>query len=505
MKLCSAKIPRYTLTLLLCSCIFGNLFPFLNIDLKVLILTPFRTVLILVSIYCLLLWCKRFKDKTARHAVKEARIQWFALGFFALWFVLGAGWMVLGNPGSGAVTEVVGILTLCMLAFCCFTLVRDWADVRYVLRLLVLCGVILALIACIEVVIGNFVPGTRYYLSLEEKIARRQTLFSPTAVFFNPNDFAAFMLLCLSIVCFWIIQAKTTKDFLWCLGIALWLILPTVLTNSTFFYIFSGVLMGVTLLALLLVRGNSRKVRLLRAATFITAVALFFLFGVGLVRTAVVELNRSYFTAQIQKYYSHNQIPGTSTVPGQEPGQNGDIPQMPELDFSNMEDADTLSDQLNSYQNNGGTIHIRKWLIFAGWDFFTDSPLFGNGPDSFREMMLGNADYLKQTRGIVNPHCFYIELLSQYGGILFAFYIGIILYLAVNSLCRAVRELRSGQPSGGMLTLLLTGMFSAAVLMPSSIIRGTSLWIFLILSICFFSKKELSDSAENSCPPAEQP
>lgn len=487
MKRHSVDFQRCTLTVLILSCIFGNLFPFLNIDLGFVILTPIRSVLILASIYCMILWKERIKRKGVLANLKKDWLAWCTFCFLAVWFILGSAWIIFGNTGSGAVTEVIGILTVCMLAFCCFTLVRSEMDVRYLLRLLVLCGAILALLACIEVVIGSFTPGTRYYFTLAQKISRKQTLYSPTTVFYNPNDFAAFMLLCMSIVCYWIVRADTRRDFLCCLAILLLMVIPTVLTNSTIFFIFSVILIGITVLALLFNRSKSQKSRLGRISVIVVGSVLFALFGMTGVRSAAVSLNRSYFTAQIQQFYAQNQVPVPS-APGQDQPGLEDIPVLPEIDFSDIEDPDTLGDQLDSYQKNFGTIHIRKWLIIAGLDYFTDSPLIGNGPDSFHERISQDMDYLQQTRRITNTHCFYIELLSQYGLLLFTIYMGIVLYLVIRAGIQSFRELRHSRPDWGVLCLFLICVFSVVILMPSSIIRFSSLWIFLILAICVFCK-----------------
>ena len=478
---------RCILAILIFLCIFGNLFPFLNIDLGFVILTPLRVALVLISIYCLFLWYRRFRQKKALAVLKKGWLEWAVFGFFVLWLILGAGWIVLGNVGSGAVTEVIGILTIALLAFCCFTLVRDRKDISYFLHLLVLSGIVLALLACAEVIFGSFVPGTKFYLTLEEKIAAKTTLYSPTTVFYNPNDFAAFMLACMSIVCYWVIRAETWMHFLGCLALLL-LIAPTVLTNSSIFFILTTVLMLVTMLALMINRSKPRKIRLFQISTIAIASLLFILFGIGGIRSAAVSLNRSYFTAQIQKYYAQNQTP-QPTLPNQNP-PDSTVPQptIPDLNYSDIEDPDTLGDQLANFNKKFGTIHIRKWLIIVGLDYFTDSPVIGNGPDSFHQRLSGDSKYLENTSYITNPHCFYIELLSQYGIVLFVIYMAIALFLFIRSGILAIRELRRSRPGWGLLCLFLIATFSAVILMPSGVIRFSSLWIYLILAVCVFSK-----------------
>lgn len=507
MKKAPVNVSRIILAIVIVSCIFGNIFSFLNIDLGFVILTPIRSVLFFASILCLVNWCIRLRKKEVLPHLKSNLLPCLTFGFFVAWFILGAAWVLFGETSANAPTEVVGILTICLLAFCVFTLVKSSEDVQFLLRLCVLCGVILAVLACVEVVFGSFIPGTRYYMTLIERIERKQTLFAPTTVFYNQNDFAAFMLLCLSIVSFWIIRAKTIRDFLSSLGIALVLIIPTVLINSTIFNLLAFGLMLLTILGVVLVRRGSWTVRLLRASGIVIITVVFALFCTDGIRSVAVELNRSYFTTQIQDYYLQNPSselnPTASstepTVPSTEPTAPTEsisvpipppatLPTIPDLDYSDTEDPDKLTDQLDAFSKNGGTIHIRLWLIRAGWAFFLDSPIIGCGPASFQTNISQNRDFLNQTRWIKSPHFFYTELLSQYGIIMFAAYMGIILYLAVRSLMMTVRELRNGKPGRGVLCLLMTGMFSAAIVMPSGIIRFTSIWIFLLLAVCVFCK-----------------
>ena len=502
MKKQSVNVSRIVLAIVFFACTMGNLFPFLNIDLGFVILTPIRSVLIPASIWCFVQWCIRFRRREALSVLKNNLLSWLTFAFFAIWFVWGAAWILFGEPGNNAPAEGGGILTLCLLAFCFFTLVQDGKDVQFMLRLCVLCGVILAVLACVEVVIGSFVSGTAYDYSLAERIELKQTLFAPTTVFYNPNDFAAFMLLCITIVCYWIIRAETTRDFLGSMGIALILIAPTILTDSTIFNLLLGGLVMLTVLGVLLVRRGQWKTRLLRASGIVLAAVVFVLLCVSGIRTAAVALNRSYYTKQIQNYYLQNQ----ATAPTEEPAQNTSAPDevttiptappdtvpvtVPEIDYSNTEKPRTLFDKLMDFAQEGGTIYIRLWLMRAGWDFFLENPILGGGPDSFGTKIAQNRDYLNHTRWIMSPHCFYTELLSQYGIILFSAYMAIILYLVIRSLILTRRELREGRPGRGVICLLLTVMFSAVIIMPSGIIRLTPIWIFLLLAVCVLSAKK---------------
>ena len=495
MKRCIFNVPRCIMAVLVCVCTFGNLFPFLNIDLGFVIMTPFRFVLALVSIFCVGLWIRRIKQKQALQMLKNMRLELGVLCFLIVWLALGVAQIVFAGNRTGAVTEITGILTICMLAFCAFTLIKSSKDMDFLLDLLVLCGVIFALLAWVEMAVGNFVPGTKYYFTLEQRIEQGRIFFPPTIVFHNPNDFAAFLLLCLSVVCYRVISAKTTEKLLLGIVVALVLIAPAVVINSTFFNLFAGCLVVITVAAILLVKSISWKTRVLRATGVCLVAIIFALFITGGIRNAAVQLNRSYFTEKIQAYYNEKKddIDAPTQDVTQESTEGLDI-----LDgFDNGQDTDNLLTQLDALKENRGTVYIRLNLMRAGVDFWLESPIFGNGPASFVEKMQHSEYHRNQTAQIVDPHCFYFELLTQYGAVLFVAYMGIVLYVAVKSLLRTIRQIRGGVPARGLLSLLMIGMFSLAVFIPSSCIRFTNIWVFLIFAICVYCKDKSVTHNEN--------
>lgn len=484
------KTNRYLVAALIVSCLFGGLFPFLNIDLRVIILTPVRTALLLVSLYCLILWVLRLWKGQAFAILGTQKMQWTVFAFFVIWSISGIAWLLLGNTNDLAPTEVMGIVVTCIFAFCVFTLVETKEDLFFLLRVCVASGVILALMAMVEVVTGSFVENTKYYYTLEERIALGQTLFSPTTVFYNPNDFAAYILLCIAIVCFWIVQAKNKREFFGSLLIAGILAVPTFLTNSTLFNLTSGLLMILTAISILFTRCGPMRDRIAKSLTIVVLVA-FFAFAVSdAIRSVAVHLNKLYFSEKISVYQESLPTPDSDadTDVSTDPSDIAVTGPSQMIGTSDVEQPDSLAHQIESAKYGRGTIHTRLWLIRAGWVFFLENPLIGCGPGAYRDEMASHSELLEQTGGIVDPHFFYIELLSQYGVILFVVYVAILLYMVIRLLLDAIRELRTGCPGRGILCLFLLAAFSVAVIMPSTVIRHTALWVFYLLTVSAFSK-----------------
>ena len=478
-------INRILGAILIFFCFFSNLFPFLNIDLKIIILTPQRMVPLLISIWCLVIWGKRVYHRQLAGELKKRKFELIVFAFLCVWFICGAAWMVLGEMNELVSAEVMGILSICLYGFCLFTLTEDNDDLHFLLKVTLVCGMVMAILADIEIVVGSFVEGARYHYTLQERISLGRSLFPPSVVFHNTNDFAAFTLACLSLVAFRFINARTKKEYVECIVIALLLLSPIPVINSTIFDLAFLVLLSVTLVFAGLCRDHSGMKKLIKCAGSALFALVYLLPFSALARAIGKGMNTAYFTARARAYLMQ-----TSTMPTE--GTGTTIP-VPEIDNPFVDNdagmSDTLASQITAAQAGYGTIHIRTWLIRAGLDFFTQSPLVGFGPGGFQVKMGESYDYREQTRGIVDPHNFYIELLVQYGGVMFLAYAAIVFYMLIAAFKKALRELKAGKAGNGVLTILLLGAFSITALMPSGFIRLTAMWPFFLLAVLAFSHR----------------
>lgn len=471
------RLGRLLTAVLSLSCLFSNTLPFLNIDLQVIILTPMRTCLLLISLYCLAVWLIRLFRREFRSSLAGCRMRLAVLGFMGLWSLCGVLWLVFGDCIALANTEVIGIITLFLYALCFFTLTRDQSDVRFCLRLLVLCGVVLALMADVEVVIGSFIEGSAYHYSLEERIALEQTLFPPSTVFTNTNDLSAFLLICLAVVIYRFITAKTKKEYILCSVTALILLSPTPVANSTIFFMAFGLLVVIAFLFILCCRNGTKKQRISKSVGLAAFEGLYMFPLCGAIKFLANKLNTAYFSGKIEEFLATHQTDSSAI-----------LDQLINKNTGAM--TDTLLNQLSANQAGYGTIHIRWWLIRAGLDFSSQHLFLGCGPAGFRKLMDGNAVYAPQTRNIVDPHNFYIELLAQYGIFFFLAYLGILFSMLAVSVKRMLAEIKAGAPGKGVLVLLLLIAFSCAAIMPSGFIRFTPIWLPFFITVSAFEIKD---------------
>jgi teichuronic acid biosynthesis protein TuaE len=79
--------------------------------------------------------------------------------------------------------------------------------------------------------------------------------------------------------------------------------------------------------------------------------------------------------------------------------------------------------------HRGGSASVRLNLVLSGLQFTADSFGLGTGAGSFAQMIrVGDADL--QTSGIVDPHNFWIEILAQYGLVVFSLVVAWLAHVA---------------------------------------------------------------------------
>lgn len=499
------KVTRHRLDyiiggLLICCCFFGNLFPCLNIDVKLMVLTPLRWMAIVASFYCGVGWLKKLKQRQVLGWCKSHKVKVGVLLFLVAWSISGILWMIFGSYNELAFSEVMGIVTIFMYAFCLFSLIQSEEDIEFYLNIIVLSGIVMSILAHIEIMSGSMVEGTSYYYTLEERIKMGKTLFPPTVVFHNTNDLASFLLLCLTITAYKFLKADTIRGMTRWTLVAIVLLSPVPFINSTIFEIAFIFLLLITILLTICMRGGKRVTRLLKSLGIgIFGIIYFFPLSSVVIKIGNY-MNNLYHTYKSKQILVQGNINGelpkvettdklTESIEGNfELSNQEETPSSQTITSNATSDQDTFFSQIAAAQNGYGTIHIRLWHIRAGWDFFLQSPLIGFGPGGFRKKIQENRYYYEAVRGYIDPHNFYVELLVQYGGLLFLGYLLLLVCLFISSFKQTVKEIKNRVAGLGVGALLLIVGFSIAAIIPSSIIKLTPVWIFYLVAVCMVDK-----------------
>ncbi|SFN35924.1 O-Antigen ligase [Mycetocola miduiensis] len=124
---------------------------------------------------------------------------------------------------------------------------------------------------------------------------------------------------------------------------------------------------------------------------------------------------------------------------------------------------------------------VRMSLIQNGYGFWLDSYLMGVGMGGFEAAMAGGSgDH--PTMGIESPHSGVMEILSQFGILVFApFALLLITLLLIGWKTFSTRQTHSSMRVGGLLLVTLTSAFPIFTVMNSSFLEPSSSWLFLAL------------------------
>tara|TARA_B110000908_G_C10262071_1_gene460108 strand:- start:3652 stop:4890 length:1239 start_codon:yes stop_codon:yes gene_type:complete len=156
--------------------------------------------------------------------------------------------------------------------------------------------------------------------------------------------------------------------------------------------------------------------------------------------------------------------------------------------LSKLEDFETVNTikERESYDSK----RVRKALFFNGLEMLAESNYIGVGPGQFRGRHKNN-EVIYYTKTNVSPHFWAIEILSQYGMIIFGIYLFFIGWIIVKSF----RVMKS-HFFYGSIPLITLFIFAVCSLMPSSFLILDINWIFVAVMIGFISKKYSVDEVE---------
>jgi len=133
---------------------------------------------------------------------------------------------------------------------------------------------------------------------------------------------------------------------------------------------------------------------------------------------------------------------------------------------------DSLDDGYNSSK-------IRAGLIFNGYHLLKESMLFGVGPGQFRHKHL-QKDVVFYTKTNISPHFWFVELISQFGLVIFIPFIGFLLWV----FSVVYKKIKTNFFTCGLILIALL-VYGITSLLPSSFLILDVNWVFLGILISF--------------------
>lgn len=387
---------------------------------------------VLVIIGFIYIFYKFLKDKSTFYQLLNIKsVKYFAITGI-VWVVYGAMTLLWARSRSNVVSEmmivVFGFLT-CAVLF--FLISENFEKINYLFVGWIFTFALCSGIAIWEKLTGNHLPGFFEYMPswFRYRIV--------TSTFGNPNNLGAFLILSYPILLGGYLLAK---NFMKYVSLVLLLVLPFVLVNTEARLSIMTILLEIVIVLLLEIKNRKRFLAIL------------------LVNVLMVGV----FYLSLLPSINNNNI-----------NQN--------------ETSEKMDRTLSEIEVSGTSVNVRISMIKNGLYFVKKTHGFGVGAGNFGYMVYhGYGKY--KTGHDINPHNFWIEILSEYGVIVFALFVSWFVYIFIKAIARLIYAYRTKDAELTLkMNLLIAGIicYVPAAIENSRYINQPVNWLYLATLVCF--------------------
>lgn len=438
------------------------LFCSLLLDIKVKIsvfnLTPTR----LVVVAFFLLACFAVQQgglvQTVKSWSRMTRLVVFMLLFWLFYGLLGLLWTVNRTDG---IRELMILGFNILIVLTCIFLYREQENQKILFRVLKILLVAQIILMGAEMVTGLHLPLSRYALG-NTGAGLDAVVYVPTGISYNENDQSLLMLLFLNIPLaelFLILRHRKKQPGQWLKKA----ICPALLVIFTLLMLYSAD--SFIIFVSMLITLAAASVLALPVIGFGLLAFLTLLWKIGFVQ--LFKLVQGIRPAISNSLSSFRQLLAQLPIFKQADNDSG-LPANP-TEIYEVGTGDNVT-VLGVVISNNNSLSVRVGLIKEGFRQFISSFGRGVGANGFKD----NIQNLEQTKGMVNPHCWFIEILSQYGIFVFLAYTASLVLMLIRLLkSRLYKE--SPYILGAILILVsfVPGSFA-----PSQLIQFWPQWFF---------------------------
>lgn len=422
------SLQQFILYMTIISAFVGSLV--LSIEIGPVHLFPFRFFLFII---CSVFLITIIIVNNGRLNLAHIKVKLF-LQFLALWFCYAFVSMIWAAEKVDAFKNIIFLFTGISLVFFIVYYYRSLNNLKWLYWLFICIFVALLPIAIWEITTGNHLEVSKMFEETRERIA-----FMPSTVFFNPNDYAAYIVLTCPMIytlvrysSSWLVRVLGIPVIIMCL----WILVMTMSRSS-----YIALLMGLTFWFLFLLHWK-HKIKILAVAC-LSAIILMFVFF-----TQIMDL---------------------------------------------LETIEKQMVSLNTLVSQGGgdtSIDTRLNLMKNGIVFAAESLGFGVGA--------GNAEYylancaIYPVGGIAKMHNWWMEIMVNYGLFIFCGYV--ILYLSILYNLWRIHKCADNVTEKMICEALLISWvsFFMASISSSSIMAFPPQWIYLGFTLAFLNYSKIN-------------
>lgn len=441
MKIEANKKKDAIISVLLVVAIIAGSFSIGNLEVAGVVITYYRLIVPLFFLYYFIVAFRR----RSWHEIFENKVWLLGIIIGVVWLIDGVILMLINNElnfSKNGIKElfslslgflVVGVIIVVMKTPKCMAYMFIAIKVLYCMMLL---------LAIVECVTGWHLNTSQFrdpeqirnYLELHPGMEKEDVFFfNATAVFYGPNDFAAFLaiftpLFFLKGDCLW----KRILNM-----VVIFFSLLVIMKNDAWIAFFS-LLVGFVIY-MILTKPSIWEI-LAKLCVFFIA----YRWGVILFNGLVSKISVKFFPdAAILKV---SDLPQSSTVEA------------------------VLEAQTANAVQGYGSLYIRINTYLEGIkQTFAETFGAGFGPDGFVSYF---SEYFA-VPVLINPHCLWIEILSQYGILIFLLYVGYLCYCYIQLIKRYIETRESVTAA----IIAIDTIFVFAVFAPSSFLGYGYQWI----------------------------
>ena len=377
------------------------------------------------------------------------------MSFFAIWIIYGIIQTAIGYNLNrvDAIRELLALI----LGFMCIAIiiVLTVRGVQPKAFILVIKCIFIGLLvfAYIETIFGIHLETSKIYeiMQTSEKAAG-QVKYLATTIFYNVNDYAAFITIFLPL--FFISNNK--KAYIFNLLVVA-LSVAMIIRLDAWISLFA---LGVSIIVWAVVGLLCKKER--HISTYIK--------GLGVIAVFLIAYN-----------FGHLIFDGLDSVL---PFRDLDMEVEGNMMNESLGISDVLSAQLGeNATGSSGSLRINTYLESIK-NMFQDTFGLGYGPGNFSNYLMREADI---SNFLTNPHSLWVEIFVQYGVVIFVAYMIILVFLYI-SLIRTYLKYRSQVV---LAAILIDTSYVLASFNPSSFLAYPYQWIVIGLSLAALMIKDL--------------
>lgn len=428
---------RILIIIFVAAVIFSNL-TFFDLRIGGVVLTLYRVCIPIIFIYCTFMYGLKRAYIQKLHDFFPTRIYFLIMMIWVIWGCLSLFLMPWSNYTTGA-KEIMGITLGTMSVF--ITICLCWTDgFDYLVVILKICIAVLILIGYVEILFGwhfqsSMINDPQYIAEVESYYAGKEvpasTYYIATGIFYNPNDFCA--MLCIFSPLFLYHQDKSKLK----------LVLSYLAITSVFLILLidDAWICIVSLIIGLLIYVIFSKARSMTYVGLLLAYVIPRYFG----KKIIDGINILLYRCTGSEVFNHS------------------------ICISDVESA--VSVQVENNANGNGSMFYRLNTYREGLRAtFVDSKGLGLGPGGFPQYFSKIAD---SHHMIANPHSLWLEILSQYGILIFVLFSIALLLICI----KLIRLYKYNHDLKCILIISVGVTFAFACFSPSNFLQNTYYWV----------------------------